>query len=56
MGPHDPVPVVEKWWQIAAGDIAVFIDCGGYDCTALFKVPGRVIGSTAKKRNSIGGL
>ncbi len=51
LGVDDAVPVLKKRGQITATDIAVLVDRGGQNRTAVFLVPGRVIGSPAEKRD-----
>ncbi len=51
-GIDDSVFMVEKWREIPATDIAVFVNGGRQDLTTMFSEPGRIICSSAKKGDS----
>ena len=49
-----PVAIIKKGWQIAAGEITIFIAAGRQHRSAVREVPGRIVGSAAKERQAKG--
>src|SRR6185312_13712460 len=50
---NDPQAMFEKGRQMAAGEVAVFIDGGGEDGPAVLAIPAGIVRAPAEKRNSI---
>src|SRR5882757_7428742 len=44
--------VPEKWRQVTACDVAVFIDGGCQHCAAMIPIPLRIVRAASEKRNS----
>jgi hypothetical protein len=49
---NHPNAMLEKWWQIATGEIAIFVDSCCQYRTSMLAIPSWIVGAAPKKRNS----
>jgi hypothetical protein len=49
---NNTMPVLEKWRQMSACYVTVFINSGRQYCAAMFPIPTWIVGAATKKRNS----
>jgi hypothetical protein len=48
----DAITVLKKGRQIATGEIAILVNCGREDGSAVKSIPTGIVGATAKKRDA----
>jgi hypothetical protein len=56
LGVNQTMLVFEEWRKITATDPTIFVDCGHKRRAPVLPVPGGVVATAAKKRNSEWGL